>query len=115
MGLITLTFYLMTNKTIKFSYYVLIGFIILVVINIFSIYLPEDSVNFMRKLKPIIGYFIFIPIFLITLILSIIVLKDYIKNKFEKPIKYFLMILPFLIYFIIYSGMFIYGVFIKQY
>ncbi len=115
MVLITLNIHQMTNKIKKFSYYVFIGFIILVMINILSMYMPEDSIDFTRKLKPIIGYFIFIPIFLIILFLSIIVLVNYIKNKFDQPIKYFLMILPFLLYFIIYSGVLIYAIFIKQY
>jgi formate hydrogenlyase subunit 3/multisubunit Na+/H+ antiporter MnhD subunit len=105
----------MTNRTKKFSYYALIGFVILILINVLLAFVPEDTTGTLRKVLGIINWLIFIPVFIVTLFFSVWVLVDYMRNNFKPPIKYFLQILPFLIYFIIYLGMFIYAVFIKQY
>lgn len=105
----------MKNKIIKYSNYTLIGFIILILINVLSELIPENPSRLLRQILAIINYFIFIPIFFISLYFSIVVLLDYISVKFKQPIKHFLFVLPFLLYFIIYIGMFIYVVFIKKY
>lgn len=105
----------MENKTKKFSYYTLIGLIILLSINILSIIIPENSIGIVRRISGLLNWFVFIPVFLITAFFSLRVLIDYLKHKFKLPINYFLMILPFLIYFISYIIGFIYVVFIKEY
>lgn len=105
----------MKNRIIKYANYGLLGFIILTSMYILAQFLPEDSNKFIRRLKTIMGYFVFMPIFFISLYFSIVVLLDYISVKFKQPIKHFLFVLPFLVYFTIYIGMFIYAVFIKKY
>jgi hypothetical protein len=101
----------MENRTKKFSHYTIIGFIILLSINILSIIIPENPIGIVRRISGLLNWFVFIPIFLITTFFSVWVLIDYLKHKFKLPIKYFLKILPFLVYFILYVIGFIYAVF----
>lgn len=105
----------MKNKVIKYSNYSFLGFISLSSIYIFFQFLPEDSNQFVRRLRAIIGYFIVAPIILASLYFSTIVLFDYVAAKFKQPIKHFLFILPFLLFFVVYTILFIYAIFIKQY
>lgn len=105
----------MENKIIKFANYTLIGFVVLISINILSEIVPTNPCRLLRQILAVINYFIFIPIFLLSIYFSIVVLLGYISVKFKQPIKHFFFVLPFLIYFVIYISMFIYAVFIKEY
>ena len=99
------------TKTIWYSYVSLIGLLILLTINVISSFYIEET-SYVRRVKYIIGYFVFIPLLLLITYFSIKVLLDYRSNKFKQPMKYFLMTLPFLIYLTALILIFIYGVFI---
>lgn len=99
-------------KIKKYSLYSIIGFTILLSMNLLQL-LPEETSLFVRRFKAIVGYFIFIPLLIITSYFSFIIFWDYLKNRFKQPIKYFLFIVPFLIYLIYFFIIMIYGVFIK--
>ena len=97
---IKLFLYYTLNRIKRFSYYTLIGFIILILIHSTQFILPENSLGFNRRLKAILGYFVYLPTLSITTFFGIVVLNYYLKHKFKLPKKYFLITLPFLIYFI---------------
>ena len=83
----------------RYSYYVFVGTIILMIIKIFNLLITDESF-LTRKIQFITGYFITLPIIFVSLILTIIVLFYYISRKFKPPIKYLMMIIPFLIFMI---------------
>lgn len=103
----------MKSKTIKYSYYTMIGFIILILINILSVLAPENPNKIFRDIFIFINWFVFIPIFLITTYFLLYVLIDFIRSRNKKTSKYPLFILPFLLYIIFYIIKFIYVIFIR--
>ncbi len=105
---------MVSNKIKKYSIYSIIGFIVILLINLLQL-LPNETSIFIRKFKVIIGYFVFIPLLIITSYFSFIIFWEYVKNKFLIPIKYFLLIIPFLIYIVYSLLILVYGVFIKTY
>lgn len=53
-----------------------------------------------RRLRAIIGYFIIIPLSLISLFLTFIIFKYYYDNKFKKRLIYLYSVIPAVILFI---------------
>ena len=98
----------------KYSKYSLIGFIILISINILSEIVPQNPTRILRIVLSFINWFVFIPTIFITLYFTIVSLKPYIKNQFKSLDKYFLFLIPFVVYFIYYVINFSYIVFIKK-
>ena len=90
----------------KYSIYIFVGSIFLIVVYTIGPLVPESN-HFIRRLKAIIGYFIALPIVLICIILSIKVLSYYISRKSIPSIKYFLMIIPFVVFMIWFATLLI--------
>ncbi len=48
--------------------YGIIGVLILVIVKVLYFFLPEDSTQFVRRSKGIIGYLIVLPVLILTLV-----------------------------------------------
>lgn len=58
-----------------------------------QLHLSGEYIYF-RRARAILGYFIIIPSLMITLIGTIIVIKYYLSNRFNKPYKYLFLTIP---------------------
>ncbi len=57
------------NKEIRRNLmYGIIGVLILVIVKVLYFFLPEDSTQFVRRSKGIIGYLIVLPVLILTLV-----------------------------------------------
>lgn len=57
----------------------------------------EGEYYLYRRMRAIIGYFIIWPSFFVTFIGTIVVLKYYVRNNFNKPLKNFFFTIPSLV------------------
>jgi hypothetical protein len=55
----------------------------------------------MRKTYVFISYFIHLPLFLFNLILALKVFIFYFNNKFQNPPKYFYLVLPSVVFYVV--------------
>jgi len=94
------------KKLKKYSIYTLIGFIILIITKIINISIEEETF-IIRKLQFITGYFVTFPIIIICSVFAIKVVIYYVSIKFKYLIKYFLMIIPFVVFMIWFATLLI--------
>lgn len=96
----------------KHSYYVLVVSIFLIVYYSIGPIIPESN-HIIRRLKAIIGYFIALPFMIVAIVLTIKIFSFYISRKFKPPIKYLVMITPFLIFMLWFILTLFIGVILK--
>ena len=90
------------KKMVKVSAYVsAIGFIVLIILRFVLSNINTENLVLMN-LYTNLNDFVYVPFLVLTFISSIYVTIETIKMKFQKPLKYFYLIIPSLLYMLIY-------------
>lgn len=78
------------------------GFIILLILRLILTNKILEFYNFdMRKIYVLITYLLFFPILIVTFFVTALVVLYYAKNKFKRPLLYFLLVSPSLVYLLV--------------